>query len=193
MSSFDINRKRVIRCILELEEQSLPLLEESASQDHKVLFEEAVELFGTWALALEYAGVRVSRKASNKLPPKFIIQQIRGRVGRLNCVRAMHIRKVNHKLYRAGVETFGSWHFALEAAGVDAKRMYFGRNNPRLNNEQIFELLRERAREGKSMRLIDFACDNLAVARTVESRFRNWKTALTLAGLIKTEKIDQHS
>lgn len=191
MSSFDINRKSVIRRLLELERQNLCLNEETACQDHKLLFDEAVDLFGTWALALEYAGVRVSRKRSNKLPPKIIVQQIRGRVGRLNCVKAMHIRKVNYKLYRAGVETFGSWYLALEAAGVDPERLYFGRNNPKLDDEEIFELLRKRYRDGKSMRLIDFACDNLAIARYVESRFRNWKAALTLAGLVKSQKTDE--
>ena len=105
----------------------------------------------------------------------------------------MRIRKVNHKLYRKCVETFGSWHLALEAAGVKPKRMYFGRKNPRLNNEQIFELLRERARDGKSMRLIDFACANLAVPRIIESRFRNEKAALKLAGLIKAEQASEGS
>jgi hypothetical protein len=79
------------------------------------------------------------------------------------------------------------------AAGVNPKRLYFGPNNPRLNNEQILELLRERSREGKSMRLIDFACDNLAVARSIESRFRSWKAALTLAGLTKSDQSNQES
>ncbi len=193
MNSFDISRKRVICSILELERQKFRLTADSASQNHKVLFDEAVDLFGTWTLALEYAGVRVSRKKIDKLPPKIIIQQIRWRVGRLNCVKAMHMRKINHKLYRAGVETFGSWRLALVAAGVNPKRLYFGPNNPRLNNEQILELLRERSREGKSMRLIDFACDNLAVARSIESRFRSWKAALTLAGLTKSDQSNQES
>lgn len=188
MNSFDTSRKRVICSILELETRKIRLTAETASQNHKALFDEAVELFGTWTLALEYAGVRIGRRRKKFLAPKIVIQEIRGRVGRLNCVRAMHIRKVNHTLYRAGIETFGSWNLALVAAGVDPQRLYFGSNNPRLNKEQILELLRTRASEGKSMRLIDFACENLALARNIQSQFRSWNAALIAAGLIKIDQ-----
>lgn len=112
-----------------------------------------------------------------------MIQRTRARVGRLNSVKAGNIRKTDYKLYRAGIVAFGSWQQALEAAGVDRNRLYYGPSNPKPSNDQIFELLRARALEGKSMRFIDFACDNLAVARTIISRFKNWRSALELAEL----------
>lgn len=191
MSSIDINRRQVIRHILEMESQGQVLGEDSVSKANRALFEEACELFGTWAIALEYAGVRIKRNRSQSIVPNVVIQRIRGRVGRLNSVRAGHIRKTDYKLYRAGIVAFGSWHRALEAAGVDRKYLYYGPMNPRRTNDQIFELLRERSNSGKSMRFIDFACDNLAVARTIESRFKNWKSALILAGLRKKEEPNQ--
>ena len=193
MSSFDISRKRIIRHILELESKNRRLTPEAVSQNHKILYDEAVELFGTWALALEYAGVRIRRKGNDILDAKSIIQQLRARAGKLNSVKAIHVRRFNHKLYRAAIETFGSWSLTLQAAGIDRARLYFGPNNPRVNNEQIFDLLRERAREGKSMRFIDFACENLAVARLVDSRFKNWNAALTLAGLRQTDETSRES
>ncbi len=62
-----------------------------------------------------------------------------------------------------------------------------------MNNEQIFEFLREKAREGKSMQVIDFACENLTVARIGDSRFKNWKAALTLVGLRQTDETSRDS
>jgi hypothetical protein len=191
MNSFEINRKLVIRRILEIESQHQILTEESIRQENKALFDEACELFGTWALALKYAGVRKKRQRNRKWKPEIVIKQIRRRVARLNSVKAMNVRKANHSLYRAGVDMFGSWQNALDAAGIDRNRMYFGPLNPRLENDQIFELLRERTREGKSMRFTDFACENFAVARTIETRFRNWNRALILAGLRREVESEQ--
>lgn len=193
MSSIDINRRQVIRHILEMETQGQVLGEDSVSKANRALFEEACELFGTWAIALEYAGVRIKRNRSQSIVPNVVIQRIRGRVGRLNSVKAGQIRKTDYKLYRAGIVAFGSWQRALEAAGVDRKHLYYGPLNPRLTNDQIFDLLRARANSGKSMRFIDFACDNLAVARTIESRFKNWKSALVLAGIRKQDEPSQTS
>lgn len=191
MNSFDSNRKQVIRRILEMESRGQVLGEDSVSKANKTLFDEACELFGSWAIALEYAGVRIKRNRSQSVVPKIVIKRIRGRVGRLNSVKAGHVRKSDYNLYRAGIVAFGSWHRALEAAGVDRKRLYFGGTNPKLTNDQIFELLRQRASDGKSMRFLDFACDNLAVARAIESRFKNWTSALVLAGLRKKEEPNQ--
>jgi len=191
MSSFDSDRKQVIRRILEMESRGQVLGEDSVSKANKALFDEACELFGSWAIALEYAGVRIRRNRSQSVVPKIVIKRIRGRVGRLNSVKAGHVRKSDYNLYRAGIVAFGSWHRALEAAGVDRKCLYFGATNPKLTNDQIFELLRQRASDGKSMRFLDFACENLAVARAIESRFKNWKSALVLAGLRKKEESNQ--
>ena len=41
------------------------------------------------------------------------------------------------------------------------------------------------------MRFLDFACENLAVARAIESRFKNWTSALVLAGLRKKDEPNQ--
>jgi hypothetical protein len=191
MNSFDVNRKQVIRRILEIENQHRVLNEESVCQENKALFDDACELFGTWDLALKYAGIRERRRRKKKRIPEEVIQQIRGRVGRLNSVKAINVRKANYNLYRAGVETFGSWQRALDAAGIDRSRLYFSPSNPSLNSDQVFELLRERAGEGKSMRFIDFACDNLAVARLVQVKFGNWNTVLSLAGIRKRGEVEQ--
>ena len=78
MNSFDISRKRVICSILELERQKFRLTADSASQNHKVLFDEAVDLFGTWTLALEYAGVRVSRKRLISYLPRLLFSKFAG-------------------------------------------------------------------------------------------------------------------
>lgn len=191
MTSFDTNRKQVIRRILEIESQHQVLTEELICQKDKALFDEACELFGTWLLALKYAGVRKRRQRRKKWMPENVIKQIRRRVGRLNSVKAVNVRKANYTLYRAAIEIFGSWQNALKAAGIDRTRLYCSPINPRLNNEQIFELLRERVQEGKSMRFTDFACDNFAVARTIETRFRTWNKALIMAGIRKDDESEQ--
>jgi hypothetical protein len=192
MTSFDTNRKQVIRRILEIESQHQVLTEELICQKDKALFDEACEFFGTWPLALKYAGVRKRRQRRKKWIPENVIKQIRRRVGRLGSVKAVNVRKANYTLYRAAIEIFGSWQNALNAAGIDRKRLHWGPINPKMTNEQIFQLLRERAQEGKSMRFTDFACDNFAVARTIETRFRNWNKALILAGIRKDDKSEQY-
>jgi len=97
-----------IRHILEMESQGQVLGEDSVSKANRDQFEGACELFGNWAIALEYAEVRIKRNRSQSIFPNVGIQRIRGRVGRLNSVRAGQVRKTDYKLYRAGIVAFGS-------------------------------------------------------------------------------------
>ncbi|AMV32084.1 hypothetical protein VN12_08170 [Pirellula sp. SH-Sr6A] len=188
MNSIDAQRKQVIRKILEMESLHQTLTEESVSRLHQNLFEEACLLFGTWAIALDYSGVRLRPECSKALAPRAVIKKIRSHVGRLYSVKAVNVRRTNFKLYKAAIDSFGSWKKALRAAGVDTARLYYGSTSPKLNDEQIFQLLRDRYQQGKSMRFIDFACENMAAARLLELRFKSWKKALQLAGL--TDSID---
>ena len=191
MNSIDLQRRKVIGIILVKENQGDILSEEEISQSDPSLYKEACELFGDWSIALEYAGVRIRQKRSQNPVPATVIQRIRRRVGILNSVKATQIRKSDYNLYRAGILAFGSWHRALDAAGVDRDRLYFGPSNPRLDKEQIVELLRARVREGRSMRFRDFACDNMAVARAITARFGSWHSALVFAGLRQERKLEE--
>ncbi|AMV35259.1 hypothetical protein VN12_24250 [Pirellula sp. SH-Sr6A] len=188
MNSIDTQRKQVIRKILEMESLHQTLTEESVSQLHKDLFEEACSLFGTWEIALDYAGVRLRPVCNKALAPGAVVGKIRSHVAKLYSVKAMNVRRSDSKLYKAAIATFGSWRNALKEAGVDTTRLYYGPTSPKLSDEQIFQLLRDRFQQGKPMRFIDFACDNMAAARLLELRFKSWKKALRLAGL--TDSID---
>ena len=183
MDSQDAARREIIRQILELEAKRQSLAEESVKTSQTKLHDDACEQFGTWQVALEYAGVRLKRGVSQNYVPEVIIRRIRRRCAALYSVRSKYVRKADHRLYREAIGTFGSWKAALDAAGIQRQRLMYGAANPRLKPDQILELLRERAEAGESMKLVDFACDNQAVARAIVYHFKCWQNAVNAAGI----------
>jgi len=190
MESNDAARREVIRQILELEQQKTPLAEDAARSTLKELYRNACRCFGSWQVALDYAGVPARRGARQICAPESVVRRIRRRCASLYSVRAKYVRKTDNKLYCEALATFGSWNGALEAADIRRDRLMFGPENPKLNVEQILELLRSRAASGESLRLVDFACENQALTRSIVYRFKCWQNALVEAGLGQDVKDD---
>lgn len=181
MGDSEIQRREVIRLILSLERQGKGLTEESVRTHAPELLQKACESFGTWPVALEYAGVRLVRGTSQNVTPDQLIKKIRRRCGNLHSMRAMFVRKADYPLYRDALAMFGTWQNALAQADVNRDRLYFGTKNPRLTQVTALELLSQRILVSGVPTLVSLACENQYLTRCLIARFGSFQTALDLA------------
>lgn len=89
-------------------------------EEAPTLYHAACEFFGTWEIAMEYAGIDVRRISILRRtgPRKELIQQIQKLSDDDLCATAKEIRLRNRYIYYASIEHFGSWGKALQAAGI---------------------------------------------------------------------------
>ncbi len=181
MIDAEIQRREVIRLILSLEQEGRGLSEESVRTHAPELLQKACELFGTWPVALEYAGVRLVRGTSQNVTPDQLIKRIRRRCGNLHSMRAMFVRKADYPLYRDALAMFGTWQNALVQADVDRDRLYYGTKNPKLSQVTALDMLSKRISTRGVPTLVSLACENQYLTRCLIARFGSFQTALNLA------------
>jgi hypothetical protein len=145
------------------------------------LHEKASRFFGTWPVALEYAGVRLIRGSSQNSSPEMVLTRLRRRCSYLHSMRTSYVRKVDYRLYREAVTIFGNWHNALAKAGIEKDLLYLGPKNPRLTREAALGMLAQRVLTGDLPTLETIACENQYLARCLIARFGSFRTALDLA------------
>jgi hypothetical protein len=184
MIDAEIQRREVIRLILSLEQDGWALSEESVRKHAPELLQKACELFGTWTVALEYAGVRLVRGTSQNVTPDQLIKRIRRRCGNLHSMRAMFVRKADYPLYRDALAMYGTWQNALAEANVNRERLYYGTKNPKLTQVTALELLSQRISESGVPTLVSLACENQYLTRCLIARLRSFQVALNLAEAI---------
>ena len=181
MTVSENQRREIILQILSLEQTGQVLSDESVRAREPELYEKACQLFGTWPVALEYAGVRLVRGASKNASPEFVLKRIRRRCADLHSMRASNVRKANHRLYRQAVSMFGSWQNALAQAGIEKDLLYSGPKNPKLTREEALELLTQRISNGGVPTLAILACENQYLARCLIARCGSFQAAVQLA------------
>jgi hypothetical protein len=181
MCKAEAQRREVLRLILSLEQNCQGLSEESVRAHSPELIRKACESFGSWPVALEYAGVRLIRGTSQNVTPEQLIRRIRRRCGNLHSMRAMFVRKADYPLYRNAVAIFGNWQNALAQSGVDRHRLYYVPKDPRLTQVTALELLSQRILANGVPTLISLACENQYLTRCLIARFGSFQTALKLA------------
>ena len=184
MNDSETQRREVLRLILCLEQDGRLLSEDSVRMRSPELFQKACELFGTWPVALEYAGVRLVRGTSQNVTAEQLIKRIRRRCGNLHSMRAMFVRKADYPLYRDALAMFGTWQKALAEASVNKDRLYCGTKNPKLTQEMAIEMLARRVADGGEPTLVGLACENQYLARCLIARLRSFQVALNLAEAI---------
>lgn len=189
MEVHDAARRETIRQILDLEAQRISLAEETVKSGHSGLYAKACDQFGAWQVALDYAGIRLIRDASQNYLPETILRGIRRRCVALHSVRAKYVQKADRRLYREAIAAFGSWRAALQAADINRRHLRYNAANPRLKPDEILKLLRKRAEAGGSTVFADFACENQAVARAIIYYFKCWRNALIAAGIVKASGV----
>jgi len=186
-------RRRVIQDVLKLECSDCDLTEEAVRQSDRELYDRACSVFGTWEAALDYAAVRKSRRNRPDNSPQQVIKKVRRRCGCLNSMRARFVRKSDHRLYRQGVELFGTWKNAVKAAGINVDKLYPGKTYPVLNEEQAVAALRHRIVKGGIPTLTVLACENQYLARFLIRRFERFSAAIDAATSKMPEGDHEHS
>ena len=140
----------------------------------------AVNRFGSWRAFTDRAGlwstkpVRSKRKLSNEQ----LIERIQAQAVALG--RTPEKKEFRHS--QAVVEQFGSWRAFIKKADLEPAKPI--KSGVKLSNEQLIERVQARAIElGRTPIIKEFQHGGLAV-----SRFGNWTTFLSSAGLKKAGK-----
>jgi biotin operon repressor len=161
-----------------------PLYSNYLRNHYQELLAAGIRYFGSWAKAVEAAGLDyedVRRYRSwNKEQIIKTIQKLEQEGADLS-FRAMMLSKYAPMVYAAIRENhFGSWRQALEAAGLPASEIYRYRS---WTDEQILEEIRRLKKEGfdLSSKKMDEAANPLIA--TARRRFGNWGAAVERAGL----------
>ena len=189
MDNPEAQRKETIRRILDLEKTEQSMTDDSVRSGYGDLYQQACQHFGTWLVALEYAGVSLKRGTSQNFTPESVVKRIRRRCSNLHSMKAMFVRKADYRLYRDAKTTFGTWQRSLEHAGVDKDKLYFGPTNPKVTCETILVMLIEWLGEGQALTPTAIACRNQAFARALVFRYGGFQNAFRLAELaIKSDR-----
>jgi hypothetical protein len=154
--------------IIELYENGLAL--SLRSQNDQMLRRSAKKHFGGWRRAVELLGL------GSELPRKWTDQAVIDAILRRRAagLSIYTTREEDCGLFGAAVNRFGTWHNALQAAGID------GRVREQWSEEKVIDRLREHMKNshGQNIRKVD---SNLAYAAT--RRFGSLNKALEAAGI----------
>lgn len=160
----------------------------SVKHHHFALYASALRHFGTWAEALDAAGINTEQFNANP-------QWDRARILEALLLRAVENRALGsttvrpRSLKRAAVEEFGSWKQALIAAGLNP-REFIGRKRPRgrkepsrqmWNRTRIIKAIRQRELLGLPLDRNSVCRDNRSLATAARVYFGDWLTALDAA------------
>jgi hypothetical protein len=144
------------------------------------LAEAATRLFGSWAEAVEAAGL-IDRIPVKKPPRRWkkedILRDIRAWHAKLGSLK--HMEKMNKELVTVARLHFGSWILAIEAAGLCC-------NHCKWTRENILDEIKRRRKLGESLSTYDHSNVNLAAA--ARRYFGSWAAALLAAGVASKQR-----
>jgi hypothetical protein len=180
-----MSRETIIRRIVEREMQERGLAEDTVRRDDSDLHKRAIELFGTWETALQYAGINLRRIPSRQqYNRERVLRTIRVLCRTGYSLKAKDNMRRDYGLYAAALEHFPSWRHALQAAGIDLQHAGLFSAKPRhLKSEEILDQLRQWNAAGHSLDWSDVCLENRALALTAKIRFRSWRRALLAVGI----------
>lgn len=148
------------------------------------LLRAANRYFGSWKVAIEYAGLDYDKIRRYKVWTRDrIIEQIQAyhRAGKDLSWRHVST-ELDPPLAAAAIRPnrFGSWQYALAEAGLDYEEI---RRHKAWADEEILEELRRRSTAGESLRVSDASLECPALVAAARRRFNGWYEAITSAGL----------
>ena len=178
-------RRDVIREIVKRDNQYLQLNEETIIKDAKSLYDAACEHFGAWDIALRYAGVeeRYFRCDRHGFSRERVVRVLRKLCTSGYNLAAKHNMHRDYKLYQAAIHYFGSWHDALEAAGINCRNIQLNAKPRRHDKQKILEKLRERHNAGLAITWPEVCLGNRTFALAAKQAFGSWRKALVAAGI----------
>jgi len=181
----DLARKAVIGEILDRKHGCQSLDERDVQAHAPILHERAVESFGSWRLALSQAGVRQPSVASySQSDMRQVLRAIRYLCHSGSSLKTQHVRANRNSLYDAALRHFGSWRYALEAAGINTTQVT---SHSEWGRDQIIEGILLRAVERRPLGTTKVRPLSLKTAAVKE--FGSWALALRASGLDPTDYI----
>jgi len=171
-------RETIIRTIVELDVAGHRLAEESVRATNELLYEAAINEFGSWQTALDYAGVRARDVGRSR---DLTAERVKRRLRRL-CTTGYDLgahvnRERDRELYYAALHHFGNWRGALSAAGINLANI--ARRKPKhLDRDSMILWLRNRQVSGQSTIYWEVCLENREYALAIRREFGSWEKAI---------------
>lgn len=174
--------------ILRLYAASEPLSYGEVQKHNLRLLRAATRYFGSWQLAIEFAGLdyeeirRYRAWTRERIVEKILEYHCRG-----EDLSWRHVStELDPPLAAAAVRSsrFGSWQKALEAAGLDYDAI---RRHRRWDSEAVLSELRRLQQAGESLRVSDAAEYGPALVAAARRHFGGWYEAICAAGIDELE------
>ena len=171
-------RETIIRKIVELELAGHSMLEDNVRSIDELLHVAAVNEFGSWETALQYAGVNAHDVGRYRdLTPERIKQQLRRLCTTGYDLGAKVNRSRDRALYDAAVRHFGSWRESLTAAGINMANVTH-RRPKHLDRESMLLWLRNRKEADQPFTFSEVCLENRDYALAIKREFGSWARAL---------------
>jgi hypothetical protein len=171
-------RDTIIRRIVQLDMAGNPLVEDDIRSAEELLYLAAIEEFGSWDTAIEYAGVSVrDALLSRELSPERVKHRLRRLCTTGYDLGATVNRNRDKSLYLAALKHFGTWRKALASAGIDLKNVA-NRKPKHLTRETMLLWIRGRYETGKTLMYRDACLENRDYALAIRREFGSWIRAV---------------
>ena len=173
-----MKREDLIHQIVDRDINGLPMTEAEVQSGNRDLHTLACDEFGSWQVALEYAGVsRRTLATSGQFTPERTKTQLRRLCTTGYDLGARVNRSRNRPLYDAAIQHFGSWRSALAAAGINLSNV--SRHRPKhFDREPMILWLKHRQAAGKSLAYGEACLENRDKAIAIKRTFGSWAAAL---------------
>jgi hypothetical protein len=181
-------RETIIRKIVELELAGHSMLEDNVRSIDELLHVAAVNEFGSWETALQYAGVSTHDVGRCRdLTPERIKFRLRRLCATGYDLGAMVNRSRDRALYDATIRCFGSWREALTEAGINLANVT--RHRPKnLDRDAMLLWIRNRKEAGQSITFSEVCFENRDYALAIKREFQSWARALQAAFPSETDQ-----
>lgn len=171
-------REAIIRKIVERDLAGESLLEGNVRTANELLHAAAINAFGSWDTAMEYAGISARDVGRRRdLTPERIKQQLRRLCTTGYDLGAKVNRSRDGALYSAAMRHFGSWRDALTAAGINVANVTH-RRPKHLDREGMLLWLRNRQAAEQTLGYCAVCLENRDYAAAINREFRSWAKAI---------------
>lgn len=181
-------RETIIRKIVEIDVAGGSLFEERIQESDELLHASAVNEFGSWETALQYAGISANDVGRCRdLTPERIKFRLRRLCATGYDLGAMVNRSRDRALYDATIRHFGSWREALTEAGINLANVT--RHKPKnLDRDAMLLWIRNCKEAGQSITFSEVCFENRDYALAIKREFHSWAKALQAAFPSETDQ-----
>jgi metal-sulfur cluster biosynthetic enzyme len=179
------SRHRIEEELRQLHEGGEPLYLAAMERNHPALAVAAQRYFGSYRQAVEAIGIdyaTVCIRAARIWTPRRIMRELKRLVEAGAEIWAGAVKRNNPRLWRAATRYFGSYEYAVIAAGIDkarATRPAFRQWSP----DAVIEELRRLEREGQSLAPSRLRQARPSFVHVCARRFGSYRQALDAAGI----------